>query len=454
MSVLGGLFGWAAVEELLSDHARVQAMLDFEAALARAEAAAGVVPAPAAAAIAAQCAADSFDLDALADGAARAGNLAIPLVARLRALVAAAAPEAARFVHWGATSQDAIDTGQVLQLRRALGRIRGELDRLAAAVADLVRAHRATTIAGRTWMQQAVPTTFGLQLAGWLDALDRHRARVTEVGGRALVLQFGGAVGSLAALGGRGTEVAAALAAELRLALPALPWHAHRDRLAEVATTLGVCTGTLAKIARDIALHAQTEVGELSEPAFEGRGGSSTMPHKRNPVGSAVALAAAARVPGLVGSFLGAMAQEHQRGLGGWQAEWELLPELVSVFAGALHHLTDAVAGLRVDTAAMRRNLEATQGLVYAEAVEIALGPRVGAEARRLVEEACDRARSERRHLRDVLADDARVGAQLQPQELARLFDPEQHQGAAQELIDRVLAAHAALPAAPAGDGD
>ena len=448
MTLLGPLFRWDTVEDLLTDRARVQAMLDFEAALARAEADARVIPASAAGPIAAQCSVERFDIAALARAGALAGNLAIPLVAQLTALVASNDAEAARYVHWGATSQDAIDTGLMLQLRQALAQIEAELARLAGALCSLADAHRTTPVAGRTWMQQAVPTSFGLKVAGWLAAVDRHRVRLFEVRGRALLLQFGGAAGNLAALGGRGPKVATALARALKLPLPVVPWHTHRDRVAEVATTLGLLTGTLGKIARDVALHMQTELGELRVPAREGRGGSSTMPHKRNPVAAAVVLAAAARVPGLVATMLGAMVQEEERGLGGWHAEWEVLPELVGLAAGALHHLTETVAGLEVDAARMAENLEATRGLVFAEAAQMALAAKVGLpEARRLVEEACRRAREDGRHLRDVLTADAEVGRHLAEGELGRLFDARQQLGAAERMIDGVLAAHAAATA-------
>jgi 3-carboxy-cis,cis-muconate cycloisomerase len=234
--------------------------------------------------------------------------------------------------------------------------------------------------------------------------------------------------------------VAAALADELKLPLPALPWHAHRDRLVELATTLALAAGTLGKIARDLALHAQTEVGELEEPPGHGRGGSSSMPHKRNPVAAAVALAAAARAPGLAATMLAAMVQEDERGLGGWQAEWETLPELARVVGGALVHLTDAMGGLRVDAARMATNLEATRGLVYAEQVEMALAARTGrASARRLVEAACDRARSEALHLREVLAADAEVARHLKAAELEALFDARRALGVAERFVDRVL---------------
>ena len=439
--MLTPLFRWDEVERLFSDRARVQAMLDFEAALARAEARHGVIPEAAAAAIEGGCRSDLFDFEALAQAAAASGNLAIPLVKQLEAVVEKADPQAARYVHWGATSQDAIDTGLVLQLRRALDRIDSELLRLQDALASLARAHRSTPLAGRTWMQHAAPTTFGLKAAGWLEATLRHRARLAGLRTRALVLQLGGPVGTLAALGEHGLAVASTAAEELELAAPALPWHANRDRIVEVATTLGLCAGTLGKIARDIALHSQTEVAELAEPEAPGRGGSTSLPHKRNPVASAIALAAAHRVPGLVASALAAMVQEDERALGGWQAEWELLPELVSVFAGALHHLTHAVAGLRVDASRMRQNLEASRGLAYAEAVEIALVPLAGrADARRLVEAACRRAEEEGRHLKDVLASDPEICRQLP--ELEPLFDPGRATRAAERMVDEVLRLH------------
>jgi 3-carboxy-cis,cis-muconate cycloisomerase len=441
--VLEPLFRWEALEPLLDDRARLQGMLDFEAGLARALAGSGTIPARAAALIGDQCRAELFDRETLARAAAASGNPAIPLVSQLTALVAKGDPEAARFVHWGATSQDAIDTGLVLQLRPALELVSAELRRLAGELARLAEAHRGTPAVARTWMQSALPTTFGLRVAGWLDAVGRHRERLAEAQRRALVLQFGGAVGTLAALGGAGLDVAAALARELRLPLPDLPWHAHRDRPAELAAALGLLTGTLGKLARDLALQMQSEIGELREAAAEGRGGSSTLPQKRNPVAPAVALAAATRVPGLVAGMLAAMPQEQERGLGGWHAEWEALPEIVSLAGGALHHLTDALAGLEVDAPRMRRNLEASQGLVFAEAVQMALASLVGrAPAHELVAAACRRALEHGRHLRDVLADDADVQRHLTPDALAALFDPSRYLGVADQLIERALQAH------------
>jgi 3-carboxy-cis,cis-muconate cycloisomerase len=441
LELLGPLFRWEAVELHLSDRARIQGMLDFEAALARAEAGAGVIPASAAPAIVRCCAAERFDEGALAHATARAGNPAIPLVQQLTALVEKDDPGAARFVHWGATSQDAMDTGLVLQLRETLGAIETELDRLADVLATLADRHRGTPLAGRTWMQQAAPTTFGLKAAGWLDAVERHRVRLRDLRASALVLQLGGAVGTLAALGDKGLEVAEALAAELGLALPALPWHAHRDRFATVATVFGLGAGTLGKIARDVSLHAQTEVAELFEPEAAGRGRSSTLPHKQNPVASAVVIAAATRIPGLVATMLSAIVQEDERGLGSWHAEWNTLPEILSLYGGALHSSTEALAGLRVDAARMERNLELSRGLVFAEAVQTALAPKTGRPAaQRLVEAACVRARSQGRHLRDVLADDAEASRHLSREELASLFEPRLYLGVSDRLIERVLA--------------
>ena len=298
--------------------------------------------------------------------------------------------DAARFVHWGATSQDAIDTGFILQLRDVLTLVEEDLARLSETLAALANTHRATVVVARTWMQQALPTTFGFIVAGWLDAVLRHRRRLVEIRPRVLSQQFGGAVGTLAALGGDGPEVARALAAELQLTLPTAPWHAHRDRMAEAATFFGLLIGSLAKIARDISMQTQTEVGELIEPAGHGRGGSSTMPQKRNPVTCSVVLAAATRVPGLVSTMLSAMPQEQQRGLGGWQAEWETLPEIIRLAGGALHHLTEMMPHLEVDAERMRQNLDATKGLIFAEAVSMALANRMGKmPAHLLVEAAC-----------------------------------------------------------------
>jgi 3-carboxy-cis,cis-muconate cycloisomerase len=443
MELFDHLFRSEDVERCFSSGACLQGMLDFEAALARAEGRAGVIPSSTATAIAAKCNADLFDVQGIAHGAKLAGNVAIPMVKALTALVAEDDKEAARYVHWGATSQDAIDTGLVLQLQQSLKLIADDLDRLARGLAGLATKHRSTIVVGRTWMQQALPTTFGAKVAGWLDAVDRHRERLCETQRRAIVLQFGGAVGTLAALNDRGTEVAKNLAEDLRLPVPEIPWHSHRDRMAEVATTLGLCVGTLGKIARDIALHSQTEIAEVSEPTVEGRGGSSTMPHKRNPVTSAAVLSAAMRVPGLVSTMLAAMVQEQERGLGGWHAEWETLPEIVRLTAGALHHMAETAPALEIDVERMKHNLEVTHGLIYAEAVTMALAQNIGkAAAHKLVESACARAQKRKQHLRDVLRDDQEVRAHLSVEAIDTLFDPRRYLGEAEAFVDRVVARH------------
>jgi len=440
--LLARLFGSAETTPLFGDRARLQGMLDFEAALARAEARAGVIPAQSAMRIGDRCRAELFDLEKLAEATARAGNPAIPMVKALIALVAADDPEAARYVHFGATSQDAMDTGLVLQLRRFLSSLGADLDRLSDALAQLADAHKATPLVGRTWLQHAPPVTLGLKVAGWLDAVERHRARIAEVGSRALVLQLGGAVGTLAALGNRGLEVAAILSDELDLALPLVPWHAHRDRFAELATFLGLLIGTLGKISRDLSLLMQTEVAEAFEPEGEGRGGSSTMPHKRNPLTAAVVLAAAARAPGLVATLLSSMVQEHERGLGGWHAEWETLPELCVLAAGALRQTAETIDGLELDPARMRANLDATQGQIMAEALMVALLPHIGRlQAHEIVERGSRRAAETGRHLKAVLAEEPAVTQHLSPADLDALFEPLNYLGQATAFVDRVLGA-------------
>lgn len=418
-------------------------MLDFEAALARALTSAGVAPAGVSSAIEAQCKAELFATDALGHEAALAGNLAIPLVKALTGAVGKSDEKAAGFVHWGATSQDAIDTGLVLQLRAAFDVIAAQVAQLADALARLVEEHRTTLLAGRTWLQQASPVTFGLKAAGWLDAINRHRVRLGAARQQVLVLQFGGAVGTLAALGTQGPAIARALAEELKLELPSLPWHAQRDRFAEVATALGLLVGSLGKIARDVSLMSQTEIGEALEPGAPGKGGSSTLPHKRNPVGSAVVLAAATRVPALVSTMLAAMPQEHERGLGGWHAEWETLPEIFLLAAGALSHTTQIVNGLEVHEDKMAHNLEATHGLILAEAVAIALAKPMGRmPAHHWIEKASRQALESGRSLREVLIEDKQVREHLAPAEIDKLLDPKNYTGSAESMIERVLADH------------
>src|SRR6266566_5004738 len=400
--LLAPMLSSAAMRTVCDDLTYLQHMLDFEAALARAEAATGVIPASAAGIIAKSCRAESFDLAALAEAATRSGNLAIPLVKALNADVARADADAARYVHWGATSQDVIDTASMLGLRAAIDALLSDIDRAIAGFAKLATQHRDTAMVARTWLQHALPMPFGLKLAEYAAAL---------------------------------------LAQELKLPLPAAPWHTHRDRIAEAAAVFAILAGTCGKIARDIQLMMQTDVAEAFEPAGEGRGGSSTMPHKRNPVAAATALAAATMAPGLAATIFASMVQDHERSAGPWHAEWPTLPMLQLVTSGALAATVDIAEGLEVDVARMRVNLDATHGLIMAEAVTMALTEKIGkGEAHRLVEAASKKAVAEKRDLRELLAKDPAVTAHLSVERIAELFEPMAYQGVSQALIDRLLA--------------
>jgi len=432
-----------AMQKIFSARSTLQSMLDVEAALARALAAKGVIPVAAVDPWVRCCQADQIDLPSLVIAAQDAGNIAIPMVKQLTAAVAAVDADAARYVHWGVTSQDVIDTGRVLQLREAINVITHELAALVDALAGMAQCYRDTPMIGRTWLQHALPITFGMKLAGWLDALMRHQQRLAACREQVCVLQFGGASGTLASLGEHASSVAQAMAQELDLATPHLSWHAHRDRFVECATTLGMLTGTLGKIARDISLMSQTEVAELSEAGAPGRGGSSSMPHKRNPVGSAAVLSAATRVPSMVATLLSAMPNEHERALGGWQSEWETLPEIVSLSAAALAHLRSVIDGLKVDTERMRRNIDASRGMVMAESVTLALATSLGrAQVHQIVEAACHKAYAENKDLLTVLQTEPKVVGVLSEQRLAQLFDPLSYVGEAGNFVDRVLEAY------------
>ncbi|CAB3892224.1 3-carboxy-cis,cis-muconate cycloisomerase [Achromobacter piechaudii] len=434
---------------LFSGPGTLRRMLAVEAALARAQARCGVIPDSAARCIDEVCHADDIDgildLEQIAAASMLAGNIAIPFVKQLTAAVRQVDPEAARYVHWGATSQDILDTALVLQLQQAIAQLDQDIGSAQAACARLTAAHRDTLIVGRTWLQHALPTTFGLKTAGWLEALERSRQRLRQDAEQIALLQFGGAAGTLASLGDAAPAVAHAFAEELGLALPGMPWHTHRDRLANVAATLGVLTGTLGKIARDVSLMAQTEIAEVAEPGGPGRGGSSTMPHKRNPVGSAAILAAATRVPPLVSTVLSAMVQEHERALGGWQAEWDVLPQICALAGGALRHAVSMLDGLEVDAARMARNLDATNGLILAEAYALALGSRIGRmQAHEVIERASQEAVRRRCTLKvavqDALTQNEATRNLLSREELDRLSDPANYLGQATALSDRVLA--------------
>jgi 3-carboxy-cis,cis-muconate cycloisomerase len=430
-----------------SDEARLQRMLDVEASLARAEATVGVIPKGAAEPISKACHANHFDIKALGEASVAAGNLTIPLVKALTAEVKKSNAEAAGYVHWGATSQDIIDTALVLELRAAIDVLTSELDRAIAGFTTLAEKHRHTPTVARTWLQQALPMPFGLKLAGYGAALARSRARLIRLREEALVLQFGGAAGTLAALGERGLEVAEGLARELKLPLPDAPWHTHRDRLAEIAAAFTILAGTCGKIARDVSLLMQTEVGEAFEPAGEDRGGSSTMPHKRNPVAAAAALAAATIAPQLCATLLAAEIQEHERAAGTWAAEWPTFPALCLVTSGALAAVVDIAEGLDVDIERMAHNLDLTGGQIMAEAIAFRLAEKLGKSvAHKLLEDASKRAHAEKRSLKDVLTHDQRVTAHIPPAELPKLFDPLSYQGVAQTLIDRLVASASGKP--------
>jgi 3-carboxy-cis,cis-muconate cycloisomerase len=439
--LLAPMLSSAAMRAVCDDVACLQHMLDFEAALARAEAATGVIPASAAGPIAQACTAGSFDLAALAEAATRSGNLAIPLVKALTAGVASTDADAARYVHWGATSQDVIDTATMLTLRVAIEALLADIDRAIAGFAGLAKQHRDTAVVARTWLQHALPMPFGLKLAEYAAALHRSRRRLRRLRREGLALQFGGAAGTLAALGDKGILVAERLAQELELPLPEAPWHTHRDHIAEAASVFAIVAGTCGKIARDVQLMMQTDVAEAFEPSGEGRGGSSTMPHKRNPVAAASALAAATMAPNLAATIFAAQVQDHERSAGPWHAEWPTLPMLLLVTSGALAATVDIAEGLEVDAARMRLNLGATHGLIMAEAVTFALAEKIGkSEAHHLVEAATKKAVAEKKDLRDVLAGDSKITAHLGADKLTQLFEPMAYQGVSQALIERLLA--------------
>ncbi|PHN51173.1 3-carboxy-cis,cis-muconate cycloisomerase [Pseudomonas amygdali] len=431
------------MREIFSDEGRVQGMLDFEAALARAQARVGLIPPEVVADIELSCDTRLFDFDALAIAIGSAGNSAIPLVKALGKQIAASSAEAERYVHMGATSQDVMDSGLILQLRRAIVLLERDLTRLADAMAEQAQRHAGTPLAGRTWLQQATPVTLGMKIAGWLGAISRHRQRLNEIKPRLLCLQFGGASGSLAALGDQAFSVAEALAGELQLELPEQPWHTQRDRLVEFAGLLGLIAGSLGKLGRDVSLLMQTEVGEVFEPSAPGKGGSSTMPHKRNPVGAAVMISTATRAPGLVATMFAAMPQEHERSLGLWHAEWETLPELCCLVSGSLQQALQVLPGLQVDAERMAINLQSTKGLVLAEAVSIALAQRIGRDAaHHLVEQCCRSAVEQGAHLRQVLGETPQVSEQFSSDELDRLLDPAHYLGQARQWVERAVAEH------------
>ncbi len=439
--LLAPLFSSAAMRAVMDDRARLQRMLDFEAALARAEAALGVIPASVAGEIADACKAERYDIAVLAEAAAEAGNIAIPLINSLTAEVRKRDDKAASYVHWGATSQDVIDTALMLELRAAIDVLLEDIDRATRAFTTLAGKHRRTMTLARTHLQHALPMPFGLKLAGYAAALGRSRDRLRRLRREALAVQFGGAAGTLAALGEHGLDVSDRVAALLDLPMADAPWHSHRDRLAEIASVFAILAGTCGKIARDVALLMQSEVAEAFEPPPLGKASSAILPHKRNPNRAGLALSAALAAPNLAATLLAAQIHEHERAVGGWQAEWLTFPALALVVSGTLHAIADIAEGLEVDVERMKANLERTGGLVLAEAVSFALAEKIGkAEAHALVAKLSLQADKDKRAFREVVEADTRIKAQLTADEISRLFYPTSYQGSAQTFIDRLVA--------------
>jgi 3-carboxy-cis,cis-muconate cycloisomerase len=420
----------------------VDAMVEVEVALLGALAEVDLAPAEAAREFADAVASGSLRLD-LAELGRGTGEQGTPIPALLRALRRQLPPSASAHLHRGATSQDVIDTAMMLVAGRALDVTLTDLAAAADACAELAQRWRGAIVPGRTLLQQALPVTFGLKAAGWLSGLDGGRRDLARVRERELAVQFGGAVGTLASLGDRGFDVLVGMARRLGLVTPALPWHTVRLRPARVASACGATLGVLGKIGRDVALLAQSEVAELVEGGGEGRGGSSTMPHKRNPVGAVGLIACAQRGPGLVATMLAAMTQEHERGAGAWQAEWETLLELLRLTGSAAAIARELLNGLEVDPEKMRADMDLTGGLVMSESVAAALAPALGrAEAQQLVEKVARRAVESRRAFREVLLELPEVSGGLGPDGLDAALDPAGYLGVADELIDRALAAH------------
>jgi 3-carboxy-cis,cis-muconate cycloisomerase len=449
VSVFDSLLSSPAMIAVFDDAAMVGAMLRFEAALAAAQAAEGVIPAAAAERIGAACDAARFDapfdIPALIAAGRRTGTLAVPLVKELTRVVAEADPADAAHVHWGSTSQDVQDTAMVLATREALALLDAGLDSLCGRLLALAEQHLPTPVLARTLLQPAQVTSFGFKVAGWLVPLARARARLRTAAADALQLQLGGAVGTLAVMGEAGLAVVARMAASLGLKAPAMTWHTQRDEWVRLGLEVAVLAGSLGKLAADLALMAQGEVGELAEPSGAGRGGSSAMPHKRNPVSSMIALAAATRAPQQAATLLAAMGQQHERGLGNWQAELAEWPALFLSAHGALCALDEALAGLQVDPARMGTNIDALGGLVFAEALSIWMAGAIGRpRAHEEVERMTRTAVAEGRHLREVarerLGADPALCAGLDAAALDALFDPTAAARPARELARRQLA--------------
>ncbi len=436
--IYGNLFGADAMRAVFSERGQVQKWLDVEAALARVQGRLGIIPEEAAAEISAKADAALIDMALMREEVDRVGYAIMPLVHRLAALCEG---DAGRYVHWGTTTQDIKDTGVVLQIRDALDLVEADLRAVRDGLARLAREYRDTPMAGRSHLQHALPVTFGYKAAVWLAPVERHLERLDQLRPRVLTGQFAGAAGTLASLHGRGLEVADALMEELGLAHPAIAWHTARDTIAETMAFLALATGSLAKIATDVVLLTATETGEVFEPFAPGRGGSSTMPQKRNPVSSELILACAKQVQSRTALVMDSMAADLERSTGPWHVEWAALPEAFVLASGALAQARFLVEGLRVDPEAMRANMDLTRGLIVSEAVMMGLAPALGRQAAHdLVYEACRIATDERRALLDVLLDMPEVTDKLDRDELARLCEPGNYVGEAPEMVDRLLA--------------
>jgi 3-carboxy-cis,cis-muconate cycloisomerase len=437
-TVFGGLFGTDAMRALFGEQGFVQKMLEVEAALARVEARFGIIPAAAAAAI---TQAANVERVSLAEIGASTRVVGYPVVAVVKALGRAAGGDASRYVHWGATTQDIMDSALMLQMRDGLDLVEGTLREIVAGLAEKAERYRGAVMAGRTHLQHALPITFGYKCAIWLAPLVDHLARIKTLRARVLTVQFGGAVGTLASLGPHGRAVTESLAQELGLAAPDAPWHVNRERVAEVACFLGLLCGNLAKLATDVVLLMQSEIGEAFEPHQSGRGGSSTMPQKRNPIACEYIIAATRGVHALVPLMQQAMAQDHERATGPWQSEWLAMPQIFVLAAGGLAQAAVLAQGLTIDAERMRRGLDLHEGLIMAEAVMMALAEKTGRDvAHHVVQKACDRAIEQRRPLVDVLAEDVAVAPHLARAALARLTDPAGYLGEATAVVDRVVA--------------
>lgn len=430
VSIFDSFLTTTEIIEVFDDAAVLQAMLDFEAGLARAQAAEGLIPSKAAEVIVSRCRIELFDVPAIVTASRRAGSMAIPLVKALTKAVSEEESSAATHVHLGSTSQDVIDTGMVLVTRRALQLMDGKLEELSQCLLRLADQHLHTPVLARTLMQPAQVTSLGFKLVGWAAPLVRVREQLREVGKRALQLQLGGAVGTLAVMGDKGPAVVRRLADDLGLAVPQGTWHTQRDEWVRLGLEVAVLAGSLGKLAKDYSLMSQGEIAEMAEPSGAGRGGSSAMPHKRNPVSCMIALAAGGRVPQKAAALLANMGQEHERGLGNWQAELAEWPSLFISTYGALAAMTEAMNGAQIDPARMLKNIDALQGLVFAEAVSMYLASAIGKPAAHaLMEKLTGEAVANNRHLSDVVTEavqkDAQLAGKVDIATLQALFDPE-----------------------------